>query len=261
MTEPRKLGGQTPQQPSQVANTKGAVVGIMGLPHAGKTSLIDTLFDDPDCYPVCGLNNDGGMHVVQDRPGQLEIYTPRDYMHLEQMVDQLCDNPAPFKSIWLDAITYLVEDAVERADARGKDGRDRQIAYGDANFDVIKVHRQLITDLAMTRGVNVFLVYHATRPQLREKSGETVQIESQHIALSNTLALKVEGLLDILVFVEKRADAINPYPPRMRLHGSAKYETRLRLAPTNPLKSWPPIIENPSLSKLVRAFKGEIQTT
>lgn len=255
----RKLGGQEPQTPSQVAATQGMICGIMGLPFAGKTSLADTLLDDEITYPVCVIQVGGGAHVLKDVPDKLVVYTPRDWHHLTQMIRDLVNDPAPFKSVWLDTMTYIVEDNMEIHDVKDKEpGRERQIAYGDANFDIVKLHRDLITDLAANTGVNVFIVYHATRPEVREKSGDAnPTLPTQHIALSNTLSLKITGLLDILVFIEAK-DGPNPYPPRMRLHGSLKYETRLRFRPDHPIKKLPAVVENPSLPALVRAFRGEL---
>lgn len=254
----RNLANVEARKPSQLVQASGLVCGIMGLPSSGKTSLIETLLDDDSCYPVCAFDRGGGLHVIGDHEDKVQVYIPDDWVQLDKMIDQLIQNPEPFKSVWIDVISNIQDINVEFYgihDVAQGDARQRQIRYGESNFDIILFHRRLIDELAIKRGINVFFVYWASRPVVVEGSGSP--LVTRHIIMSPTVSLKVTGLLDILVYIE-RQQGLNPWPPTMLLEGDNSIETRLRLNPNHPIKSWPKRVTNPSLSKLVRSWHGEL---
>ncbi len=251
----RSLAGIQPQNPSQLASTKGFVGGIMGLPTSGKTTSLLTLL--PEHGPIAAFFTDGGGHVLEDIPGQLQCYRPNGWDQLDKMTDELAINPEPFKTIWVDVVTMVQEENVEFYGIHEMNTpRERQAGYGDSNFDVLKFHRKLMK-LADTHGTNIFFVYWSSRPVVVEGSGNPVA--TRHIVLSPTLSLKVTGILDVILYMEVQK-GLNPYPPVMTLQGDGSIESRVRLNPNNPLKKWPSKVPNPSLSKVVNAFHGTIYT-
>lgn len=255
--ELRSLAGTLPTNPSDTIATGGIVAGIMGMPHSGKTTLLETLL--PDYGPIAIFNVDGGAKTLRDRPGVYQVYTPRDWAHLDKMTDELCANPAPFKTIWTDVITMVQEESVDHYHIHDKpqsDTRGRQTGYGDSNWDVLQYHRKLIR-CAEQHGTHIFFVYWASRPVKVEGSGNP--LETIHIVLSPTVSLKVTGVLDVIVHIQKQQGQVE-YPPVMTLEGDPHIEARLRLSPDNPLKKWPKRVPNPNLTKLINAYKGEILT-
>lgn len=252
----RQLGSVKPQTPSEVAKHRGLVCGIMGWPYSGKTSLEPTL--SPKYTPTCLFDAAGGSHVLQDRGDDLQIYVPADWVELDGMLRDLETNPSPFKSIWTDVVTMVQEDSVDHHNIHNvtsADSRQRQIKFGDSNWDVVQYHRRLLT-LAEQQGVNVFFVYWASRPS--EVEGSDSRLKTRHIVLSPTVAMKVEGMLDILVNIEKSPHP-KPYPPLMTLDNDQTLAVKVRLAPDNPLKHWKDKVTcTPTiLSDMVDAFHGE----
>lgn len=257
----RTLGGHSPQLPSEIAATKGFVAGIMGEPDAGKTTLLHTLAEDESTYPIAFLSHDGGAHVLKDeysRNGRIQIYPVNSWSEYTTKVDELARDPRPFKTVWVDVMSNIADLGIDHYEVHEIDENNtqqRRKQYGESNWDLILNHKKLIVELAERHGINIFFVYWQTYPVVIEGSGTTVK--SRHIALSPAMALKVRGILDVIIGIEKQ-EGLNPYPPRMRLYGAQGYDTRLRLNPENPLKKWPPLIDNPNLAKVVRAFHGEI---
>lgn len=254
----RKLYGVESQNPSQVAENKGFVAGLFGLPYSGKSSLLKTLL--PKYGPVAALDVAGGLYVLEDDPENIAIWTPDSWNVLEHQIDELEKDPTPFKSIWLDTVSYMQEESQEHTNIHNyaaSDKRNRQIAYGESNWDVVqKIHSKLV-GLAASKGINVFFVYWSTRP-IQQEGGEN-NLTQRHIFLSPTVSVKVAGILDIVLYVEKTTGLI-PYPPQITLDGDQSVETKVRLSPDNPLKKWPNRVQaNPTiLSDMIDAFKGEV---
>lgn len=255
----RTLYGIEARNPSQTAESKGFVGGIMGLPFHGKSSLMKTLL--PDYGPVCAIDVGGGLYVLEDYPGMIQVWTPDDWPTLNGMLDQLEGDPTPFKTIWLDAVSYMQQKNIAYHDIHSKspnDKRGRQILYGESNWDVVaNIHSRMI-NLSKSRGINVFFVYWITRPQQQE-GGESPQLMQRHIYLSPTVGVMVNGILDVLIEVHK-TPGLQPYPPTITLDGDQSIETKVRLAPGNPLKRWPNNLQaTPTLlTDMINAFKGEI---
>lgn len=251
----RQLANTQPKNPSETISERGSILGMMGLPSSGKTSLLTTLL--PDYGPIAHFNVDGGASVLPDMPEQIQVYTPRDYAHLEQMTDEICANPVPFKTIVTDVVTMVQDENVEKYgihDIPASNARGRQVGYGDSNWDVLQYHRKMMR-CAEQHDVNIIFIYWASRPAVVEGSGST--LTTRHIVLSPTVSLKVTGILDVLVYIEKQT-GLNPYPPMMVIDGNQSIETRRRLNPNNPFKKWPNTVANPSLSKVISAIRGEI---
>jgi hypothetical protein len=257
----RTLAGQQPKTSQELATDKGFVCGVMGLPDAGKTSLIHDLMTHESCYPVAFLNCGGGAHVINNeftQDGRIQIYNTVNWQEAERQAEELRNDPKPFKTLWVDvanvyadlAIDYFGVHDVPRNDARG-----RQQTYGESNWDTVLFHRKIIDDLATAKGINVFFVYWETYPVVIEGSGSVVK--KRHILLSPTLAVKIAGLLDVLIHIEQE-QGLQPWPPNAIFYGNQGVDTRWHLAPTNPLKKlWPPSTHDPKLSRMVRAFHGE----
>lgn len=254
----RVLGGKAPQNPSETIKKRGFVAGIMGLPESGKTSTLPTLI--PAYAPVADFNIDGGSHVLEDIPNLLKVYTPEDWPNLDQMVTDLEKGAAPFKSLWFDVVTMIQDENIEYYgiyDKTKPQSRERQISFGDSNWDVIGFHRRLLR-IAEQQDVNIFLVYWCSRPVVVEGSGSN--LATQHIVLSPTVSLKVTGMLDVIFHIAKN-EGQNPYPGTFTLQGTSKIETRARLSPNNPLKKWrkgAQPITSTFLTDAVNAFHGEL---
>lgn len=255
MIELRKLANTLPMNPSETTLKKGFVAGFFGQPSSGKTTALKTLL--PDYGPIGVFSNDGGVGVIDDDPGNIQVYIAKDFHHLDAMTDEVALNPAPFKSIWIDVVTMVQEQSndhykiheVPQADVRG-----RQTRYGDSNWDMLQFHRKFIT-CAEQFGVNVFFVYWSARPEVDEAADSP--IKNRHILLSPTLREKVLGILDVVAYF-KKTQGLHPYPPQMILEGDQSLDARRRLNPNNPLKKWPSMIQNPNLSKMIDAFHGQI---
>lgn len=251
----RTLAGMRPQNPSDIAQSRGFVAGLMGVPEVGKTSSMMHLL--PDYGPICVFNLDKGAHVLTDVPGQITVYSPPDWPTLDTALKELEKDPAPFKTIWTDRVNDMTNDIIDQHgvyDIPANDKRQRQIRYGDVNWDVMDYHRRLMK-MAVKFDINVFFVYLETRPVVIE--GSQNPIATRHIALSPNLSLQITGMLDMVFHFEKDLGP-KPFPPIMRLYGDPTIETRLRLSPTNPLRKWPATVKNPSLTKVINAYKGEI---
>lgn len=255
----RTLYNQPSQLPSEIAVSKGFVGGLMGLPYHGKTSLLPTLL--PKYGPVAAFDMGGGTYVLPDMPEDVQIWAPDNWITLAGMIDEVASAPAPFKTIWVDAVSFMQHKNIAFHDIHGKsanDKRGRQILYGESNWDVVaNIHTKLI-EAAASKGINVFFVYWITRPQQQE-GGESPSLMQRHIYLSPTVGVMVNGILDILVEVHK-TPGLAPYPPTLTLDGDQSLETKIRLSPTNPLKRWPNTVQaNPTiLSDMIDAFKGEV---
>lgn len=252
----RTLYGMPGKNPSEVAESKGFVCGIMGLPYTGKTSLLPTLL--PKYGPIAMIDMAGGSYVLPDMRPIVQVFDPPDWNTLNNQIHELAQDPEPFKSIWIDAVSWMQYENQDYYDIHSKnpnDKRGRQVLYGESNWDVVrKIHSQLI-DLANTRGINVFFVYWITRPT-RQEGGETI-LEQRHIQLSPTVGVAVNGVLDILIATAKQTGS-TPYPPMITLDGDQSIETKVRLNPNNPLKRWSGTVQaNPTiLSDMIDAFKG-----
>lgn len=255
IVEGRVLAGIPPQNPSEVVSSRGFVCGLMGLPSAGKTTLIETL--EEDHLPVAVFNMDNGAGVIHDKPGKIQVYTPGNWPILDKMIDQIELDPKPFKTLWIDRANDVQAESVEFYkihDVPTANARGRQTAYGDSNWDVVQFHRRLMK-IAEKHDINVFFTYLASRPVIVEGSGS--QLTTRHIVMSPTVSLQVTGLLNFVVYIEQ-AQGLKPYPPVMTLYGDQSIETRLRIPLLNPIRRWPAKVPNPSLGKLIRAYKGEI---
>lgn len=255
----RILYGIPAKNPSDVAKDKGCVCGIMGLPYTGKTSLLPTLL--PKYGPVGVIDVGGGTYVLKNEPGVIQVWEPQDWFQLNGMLDALEEDPAPFKTIWLDAVSYMQQQNIDFHDIHSKtvnDKRGRQILYGESNWDVVqKIHSRLI-NLSKTHGTHIFFVYWMTRP-VQQEGGENPSLTQRHIYLSPTVGVMVNGILDLLIAVSKTPGS-EPYPPILTLDHDQSIETKIRLAPDNPLKKWPGNVKaNPTiLTDLIDAFKGEV---
>src|SRR6266513_3649342 len=100
------------------------VAGIFGLPYHGKSSLLKTLV--PKYAPICGIDVAGGLYVLDDDPENIAIWTPDSWAQLENQVDELSLDPKPFKSIWLDAVSYMQQESQEHYQIHEKAPNDKR---------------------------------------------------------------------------------------------------------------------------------------
>lgn len=250
-----KLGNIEPMQPSAIRQNNGLIIVTMGPSGAGKTTLIETLYeshdrkDRPDYTPICLLDIDGKAHVLRDNP-LLSVYSTRTWEAFDASMQALeAQSKLPhFMTIVLDGVALLQINSQIGANVFKTDNPQvRMSRYGNANINMISLASRLRT--ISERGVNVILNIWSV-DEKQDDTGVTKVVPD----VTPTLVNKFLGQLDFVVYVE--CDSPNPYPPIMRTGGSGKYWTRTAVSPESPLYGLPDKIYRPSYTTMLDAFHG-----
>lgn len=259
----RRLGSTVGQQPSQVRAHKGFVLINMGPSGAGKTSLIETLYDTEEhaqlYAPVAVLDIDNKAHVLRDSP-HLDILPANTwalaYQHYEALQSAKYD--APFKTIVWDGLAILQSKShTHQGVDQLENAMDRQKAYGKSNTEMTKIAEQ--AQVLAGLGFNVIFNIWSKPKTMNEDTGmEIIQPD-----ITAKLLRDFIGIMDFVVYTECAPKIMNkgkvvqgPYPPIMRTGGSSSYGTRTAVSPDSPLRDMPDLVYYPSLADILDSFHG-----
>lgn len=259
----RKLGTTMGVQPSEIRARKGFVLINMGPSGAGKTTLIETLYDTPEhaeAYaPVALLDIDNKAHVLRDSP-HLTVYpaTSWDLIHQHYDALQTIKYASPFKSIVWDGLAMMQSKSHkhQRVDEDDNPQR-RQTAYGKSNVEMTLIAEQ--AQILAGFGFNVIFNVWSKPKTLNEDTG----IELIQPDITAKLLRDFIGIMDFVVYtecapklVDKGITIQGPYPPIIRTGGSTSYGTRTAVSPDSPLRDMPDVVYRPSLSTIIDCFHG-----
>jgi hypothetical protein len=244
----RTLAGTPAKKPSQIRESQGLCIMVMGPSNAGKTTLLQTLTENENYCPVAVLDVDGKAHVLKDSP-HIDIYDAKTWDRIHKFEQQLLANPAPYKVVAWDGTALLQTQTQTHAGVPTQvNAMLRQSAYGRANVELLSIAQN--AKILAERGLTVIFNIWSER-ELEEDTGIT------HIqpVLTGAMLTKFIGLMDLVMYLEP-APPPKPYPPILRTGGSQKYSTNTAVSPDSELHKMPDLVYQPSLSSILDAYHG-----
>lgn len=243
-----------PMDPSQLQTQSGMTLVIAGRSNAGKTTLLDTLWDSERIKKVMVADARGRSYVLKDRPDQLKVVPIKNWQTWVNWLEAAKTEPNAFDVLVVDTFSEIQGMDLARRGLYDADDRMRLKIYGDSHMDMTNTARELY-DLSVQYGVHVIFTLWV-KPAKDEKTGTDLT----KLMLTNQFEEYFRGIVDYIGLLEL-GDAPKPYPPVLSFTPTnttpQKFSPNINTGNAERMLKIPRTIYKPSLGHLIDTFMGD----
>lgn len=249
------LGGQ---RPSEVQKQRGMTLALCGRSNAGKTTLLNTLWDSKRVNSVAVADARGRTHVLEDHEG-LSIFPIRKWADWYTgkstepgFIDAFLSEPNAFDVIVVDTASEIQGMDLSQRGLYDADDKMRLKIYGDSHMDMSNTIRMMY-DLSAEHGVHVIFTLWV-KPGKDKDTGA----DATKLMLTDQFGEYFRGIVDYIGYL-KLGDAPKPYPPVLSFQPTNTTPEKFspNAADRERMGKIPKEIYRPSLGHIIDTFMGD----
>lgn len=239
-------------QPSELQQRSGMTLVIGGRSNAGKTTLLNTLWDSERIKKVAIADARGRTYVLKDRPG-LEVFPIKNWQNWEDWVNAAKTEPNAFDVLVVDTYSEIQAMDLARRGMVKATREDRLAIYNDSHMDMTQTTRELY-DISTQYGVHVIFTLWI-KPARDQKTGADLT----KLMLTNQFEEYFRGIVDYIGLLSL-GDAPNPYPPVLDFQPTnttpQKFSPNVNTTNAERMAQIPRVLYKPSLGHILDTFMG-----